>query len=120
MSLADELARRLKAEREGRHLSQQDLASKLGVAPNTVSRWETGTYTPRLDDLDRIAAALEMEIGSLIPYNNGGARSSLDRLMDTARLLDAEEIEEVHRFAEFRRAQSLAQSSPSSSRRLGD
>lgn len=110
MSIAGELARRLKAEREGRHLSQQDLASKLGVAPNTVSRWETGTYTPKLDDLDRIAAALELDVAQLIPHNSGRSRTSLDRLIDAARLLDPLEIEEVRRFAEFRRAQSLGRS----------
>jgi transcriptional regulator with XRE-family HTH domain len=115
MPIGDELARRLKTEREGRRLSQQDLASKLGVAPNTVSRWETGTYTPRLDDLDRIAAALGMDVSQLMPQYSGPTRTSLDRLIDAARLLDAREIEEVRRFAEFRRAQSLDQSKTHSS-----
>ena len=32
-------------------LSQEALAAKLGVAANTVSRWETGTYKPTPEDL---------------------------------------------------------------------
>lgn len=33
----------LKQIREKAKLTQQDLASKLGVAERTISRWETGT-----------------------------------------------------------------------------
>ena len=95
MSIYEQIARRLKTEREGRNLSQQELASKLGVAPNTVSRWETGTYKPRLDDLGKIAAALDLHIGALIPQNDAKSDVSLQRLIDIARMLDPGEIEEV-------------------------
>jgi transcriptional regulator with XRE-family HTH domain len=107
VSIYDSISRRLKAEREGRNLSQQELASKLGVAPNTVSRWETGTYKPRLDDLNKIAATLDLDIGALIPKNSSSSEASLQRLIDIASMLDPKEIEDVERFAEFRRAQSL-------------
>ncbi|MBV9719229.1 MAG: helix-turn-helix transcriptional regulator [Candidatus Eremiobacteraeota bacterium] len=106
VSISEQIAHRLKAEREGRSLSQQELATKLGVAPNTVSRWETGTYKPRLDDLGKIAAALDLDIGALIPQNSANSEATLQRLIDIARLLDPAEIEEVKRYAEFRRAQS--------------
>src|SRR5256885_16782333 len=36
-------------------LSQEALAEKLKVAPNTVSRWETGKYKPTPKDLDSVA-----------------------------------------------------------------
>lgn len=36
-------------------LSQEGLAEKLGTAANTVSRWETGTYKPTAEDLDKLA-----------------------------------------------------------------
>jgi transcriptional regulator with XRE-family HTH domain len=36
-------------------MSQEELAAKLGVASNTVSRWETAAYRPGLNDLHRIA-----------------------------------------------------------------
>jgi transcriptional regulator with XRE-family HTH domain len=109
MSLYEQIARRLRTEREGRNLSQQDLASRLGVAPNTVSRWETGIYKPKLDDLDRIAAALDLDVSQLIPQNSRQPGTSLDRLIEVARLLGPEDIEEVERFAEFRRARAIEQ-----------
>ena len=36
----------------GAGISQEALAKQLKIAPNTVSRWETGTYRPSLEDLD--------------------------------------------------------------------
>jgi transcriptional regulator with XRE-family HTH domain len=112
MSLYEQIARRLKAEREDRNLSQHELADKLGVAANTVSRWETGTYKPKLDDLDKIATVLNLDITQLIPQNRTNATSSINRLVEIASMLRPEDIEEVERFAEFRRVQTLNASSP--------
>ena len=36
-------------------LSQEALAAKVDVGANTVSRWETGTYKPTPEDLDKLA-----------------------------------------------------------------
>ena len=33
-------------------MSQDAVAEQLGIASNTVSRWETGTYKPTPEDLD--------------------------------------------------------------------
>jgi len=45
----------LKAIREALGLNQQELATKLGVAVSTVSRWETGR-TPPLLTLSQVKA----------------------------------------------------------------
>jgi DNA-binding XRE family transcriptional regulator len=37
----------------GAGISQQALAVEIGVAANTISRWETATYHPSLEDLDK-------------------------------------------------------------------
>jgi len=39
----------------GTGISQDALAKALGVASNTVSRWETGTYRPTIEILERLA-----------------------------------------------------------------
>ena len=49
---------RLKARREGAGLSQRALASRAGVAPETVSRLEGDQFSPRPATLRKIAAAL--------------------------------------------------------------
>ncbi len=105
MPLYDEIASRLRRQRELRRLSQQELASELGVASNTVSRWETGTSKPRLEDLDRIARTLGLGIGDLIPQNSSAGSDDLNRLVRTLQGLPPEDLAEVERFAEFRRLQ---------------
>lgn len=44
----------LKSLRETRGLSQEDVASALGVRLGTYGSWERGTHAPRREALDRI------------------------------------------------------------------
>jgi transcriptional regulator with XRE-family HTH domain len=102
VALPDEIAQRLRARRELKNISQQELAQRLGVAPNTVSRWETGTYKPRLDDLERIAEVLELGVRDLIPQNPTDDHPALERLISLAKGLSDDDLLELERFAEFR------------------
>lgn len=45
--------------------AQGDLALRLGVAQQTVSRWEAGTSRPRTDELAKIAGLLKVDIAEL-------------------------------------------------------
>jgi ribosome-binding protein aMBF1 (putative translation factor) len=53
-----QLARQVKNLREARHLSQADLAAKVGTKQPAIARIESGRGVPRLDFLQRIADAL--------------------------------------------------------------
>jgi ribosome-binding protein aMBF1 (putative translation factor) len=53
-----QLARQVKDLREARHLSQADLAAKVGTKQPAIARIESGRGIPRLDFLQRIADAL--------------------------------------------------------------
>ena len=41
----------LREQRRAQHVSQEDAASKAGVARSTLNRWERGTHQPRLPEL---------------------------------------------------------------------
>ncbi|MDE6724735.1 MAG: helix-turn-helix domain-containing protein, partial [Ruminiclostridium sp.] len=43
-----EMGKRLRTMREERHLTQQELANRLGIAREQVTRYETGTKIPPL------------------------------------------------------------------------
>lgn len=57
---------RLKRMREKRGWTQEDLASKVGVARVTIARIEIGNRRPSLELLERIAKALKVKVGDLL------------------------------------------------------
>lgn len=56
----------IKKMRINRGLSQGQLADKIGVAQQHVSRWENEKHRPSVDILIKIAAVLNCNIGDLI------------------------------------------------------
>ena len=62
MAIKDVLPK-LRAERG---MTQQDLARKLFVTRQAVSRWETGETTPGIDMTKLMAVALEVPVGVLL------------------------------------------------------
>lgn len=59
----------LKAIRKSKGLSQQELAVKLNVVRQTVSKWEQGLSVPDADLLLAIAETLETPVGALLGEN---------------------------------------------------
>lgn len=56
----------LRAARKAAAISQAKLASRIGRDPKTIARWEAGTWTPSVDDLQKIAVACCTTIHALI------------------------------------------------------
>ncbi len=78
------IGRRIKRLREMRGLSRQDIAAQLKVDLTAVSAWERGDYLPREGRRVRLAAMLEIDIGSLFAENqDGGLPGSEVALVDT-------------------------------------
>jgi len=88
-------------------VSQEALAKKLGVTPNTISRWETATYKPTLEDLDKLARFFGVSILTFFPEDEVEKNAGVAALLRTAKQLDPRDLEELRRYAEFRRARSL-------------
>lgn len=57
-----QLAKSLIELRLSRHLSQQDLANKIGTKQPVISRLETGTQKPSVTLLERIAKSLDVNL----------------------------------------------------------
>lgn len=91
----------------GEGISQEALAKALGVTPNTISRWETATYRPSIDDLDKLARFFGVSIMEFFPPEEALLDDNIAALMRTAKQLPREDIEELRKYAEFRRARNL-------------
>jgi transcriptional regulator with XRE-family HTH domain len=115
MDLLDHVAARIRELRvsynQGEGLSQEALASNLKVSPNTISRWETGTYRPSLKDLERISRFFGVSMMSLFPPEliDDDEDENLKALLRTARQLHPADLEELRKYAEFRRARGIYQ-----------
>lgn len=101
--------REMRTSYGGSGVSQEALAERLGVATNTISRWETGVYEPTLTDLDRLARELEGSILDFFPRVEDSSDKSkkVDALLRTASKLDPRDLDELKKYAEFRRARSI-------------
>ncbi len=88
-------------------LSQEALAKELGIAANTVSRWETGAYKPDLADLDKLARFFHQSILTFFPQDTDPVKKETEALLRAAEALPVGDVEELVRFAEFRRAKYI-------------
>jgi transcriptional regulator with XRE-family HTH domain len=111
MEVLEYVAKRIRQLREGyddgRGLSQQDLAKKLGIAANTVSRWETGTYKPSLSDLEKLARFFEVSMTAFFPDVPDAENDALQALLRAAKELAPADLKELQRYADYRRARDL-------------
>lgn len=59
----EEIGRRLRLLRKGKGMTQQDVASRLGMVRATVSNYEVGRRTPHLSELRRFAELFGVDLG---------------------------------------------------------
>jgi transcriptional regulator with XRE-family HTH domain len=115
MALLDHIAATIRDLRvnynSGEGLSQEALAKQLKVAANTISRWETGTYCPSVTDVERIARFFGVPMMAFMPPDmiDEEGDENLKALLRTARQLHPADLEELQKYAEFRRARGIYQ-----------
>lgn len=95
----------------GAGLSQDALAKALNVTANTISRWETGTYRPGIEDLDALSRFFGVSILEFFPDEREPADPKVKALLRAARDLPEGDIDELQKYAEFRRARALMRQS---------
>lgn len=64
-----DLAERLAALRKRAGLSQGDVAERLNVSRQAVSRWETGLTVPSTDNLSRLSRLYGVTLDELLSYS---------------------------------------------------
>jgi putative transcriptional regulator len=55
----------LRERRLAAGLSQEELAERCGIDRKSISRMETGTFSPRLDSVWSVAEALDLSMATL-------------------------------------------------------
>ena len=94
--------RDLRTHHLGKGISQDALAEAMGTTPNTISRWETATYKPSIEDLERLARFFGASISVFFPNIEPEAR--IQGLLSATGDLDDDDLDELTRYAQFRKA----------------
>lgn len=73
------LAENIKSIRKQRGMTQEELATRLNVVRQTVSKWEKGLSVPDADLLKRIAEILETDVSTLLgaPINTESSTNEI-------------------------------------------
>lgn len=106
MDIYEYIGGQIRRLREESRLSQEALASQLGVSTNTVSRWETSIYKPSLGDLQKLAEFFHVRLSALLPPEEK-EQSIHKALLSATGDLPEDDIKELIEYAEFRRARHL-------------
>ncbi|OYQ64140.1 hypothetical protein B9G53_13300 [Pseudanabaena sp. SR411] len=109
MSIIEYVGDRIRALRAKEKLSQEALAQKVGTTANTISRWETAVYRPTLDDLEKLSRCLDVSILEFFPPEERSGDAEITALLRAAQQLPPEDIEELKKYAEYRKARNLQQ-----------
>ena len=62
---ASEISEQVRKWRKYRNLRQGELEERAGLSHNTVSRIETGSVSPRLETVERLARAMDLSVEEL-------------------------------------------------------
>lgn len=57
--------------RKVNHLSQEELADKIGVSRQTLSKYETGEALPDIEKCKKLARVLDVTLDDLVNYEKG-------------------------------------------------
>jgi transcriptional regulator with XRE-family HTH domain len=111
MSILNEVGNKIRELRAGynggKGISQEELAKKIEVTTNTISRWETVTYKPSIEDLEKLSRFFKVSILEFFPSQQSSSQDErISALMSAAKSLPDEDIEELQRYAEFRKARN--------------
>lgn len=92
--------RRLKALRELRDFSQAELGDKLGKSAQYVSRIETGDRKPAMDQVKKMAAALDVSVLMLFDFDADTSDPKVLRneIVKMLEICDLERLQHVRRF----------------------
>lgn len=100
------IGERISTLRRARHLTQNDLAEKVGVDGRHISRLETGKYFPSLDTLATMARVLGVELQEFFLFPTVETETEMrEALVTIARQASEPVLRELLSFARNRLAQ---------------
>ena len=96
--MTNEFGAKIRSLRAGAGLTQEQLAQKLSVTPQAVSKWESGTSMPDILLLPPLSVALGTSIDALFSMTDDRRMERIDNMLWDRRFLTQQEFESEERF----------------------
>lgn len=96
--MTNEFGTKIKGLRIGAGLTQEQLAQKLAVTPQAVSKWESGTSMPDILLLPPLSVALGTSIDELFSMTDDSRMERIDNMLCDRRFLTQQEFDSEERF----------------------
>lgn len=93
-----EIGNQIKALRQGRGITQETLAEKLGVSAQAVSKWERGATTPDVQLLPDISAYFGVTIDELFALSDETRMERIQNMLWDQRELSQADVEGAESF----------------------
>lgn len=95
------LGKKIKSYRKKTELTQEALATCIGVSRSSIANYEIGNQAVYLDDLYRIADCLKVNVEKLLPsLEDIKTKSSFKSVLDEASNLKNKHKQEIKNFIE--------------------
>ena len=92
------IGQKIKELRRARGFSQQNIAEKLGVTSQAVSKWETDSSLPEMTMLPDIASIFGIQIDDLFEYSVEKRYESIEKKIEYGKVLSNTEFENEESF----------------------
>lgn len=95
-ALTREAGALIRAAREAKGLTQNEVAERTGKSLQMIGRIERGAAAPSFETLEALSSVLEVPVAAFFKagaYEAGIARETLARIMDRLSKLDADDLE---------------------------
>lgn len=79
---AQKFGRHVRSLRRARGLTQELLAGRSGLSPDTIRRLEHGSFSPSLETLRKLCVGLDLQLSTLFEAFELGSRSESRELAD--------------------------------------
>lgn len=78
MNIKNLLGKKIKEKRLSQHLTQEQLAERIGISPKSLSQIELGNNFVSADNLEQICLALNIQVKNLFDFEDENSNDQMD------------------------------------------
>ena len=94
------LGAKIKSLRLNASMTQEQLAQKLGISPQAVSKWESGTNMPDIQLLPELSVLFGVSIDSLFDMTDESRMERIDNMLWQVRFMSEEDFKNAEAYLE--------------------